>query len=495
MAALPETPEVTINFFILNTHQAIFFHILIEKSYPVWMIWKRRRYVVATMAFFGFFNVFALRAVLSIAIVAMTAPTEVVDQNGTISQVPGFDWDSKVQGYVLSSFFYGYIVTQLVGGWLAAKYGGKYVYGIGIAVTGVLTIVSPFAAKQSYYFLIAVRVLEGLFEGVTYPGIHAVWAEWAPPLERSRLAAIGFSGSYAGTVVTMALSPLIANKLGWEAIFYVFGCVAVLWFLCWCKVVADSPSNDRYISDSELSYIKDSLGQQQVSRIVKHPWRSIATSIPVWAIIAAHFSENWGTYTLLTQLPTFMKDTLHFELASTGIMAGLPYLVMAVTTPIAGKVADCLIEREIFNITQVRKICNCGAFIGQAVFLVAAAYLLSPIGTTICVSGAVGIGGFVWAGFGVNHLDIAPQHASVLMGISNTFATIPGIVSPIISGHIVTTPTESQWQTVFIISSCIYILGAIFYGIFASGELQPWAVHMDKTKNDREERDVAHACN
>lgn len=39
--------------------------------------------------------------------------------------------------------------------------------------------------------------------------------------------------------------------------------------------------------------------------------------------------------------------------------------------------------------------------------------------------------------FSVNHLDVAPQHASVLMGISNTFATIPGIVSPALTGFIV----------------------------------------------------------
>ena len=37
----------------------------------------------------------------------------------------------------------------------------------------------------------------------------------------------------------------------------------------------------------------------------------------------------------------------------------------------------------------------------------------------------------------VNHLDIAPKHASVLMGIGNTVATLPGVVSPIITGYIV----------------------------------------------------------
>jgi len=38
-----------------------------------------------------------------------------------------FNWDSKEQGLVLSSFFYGYILTQLAGGFLAAKIGGHYV--------------------------------------------------------------------------------------------------------------------------------------------------------------------------------------------------------------------------------------------------------------------------------------------------------------------------------------------------------------------------------
>lgn len=40
---------------------------------------------------------------------------------------------------------------------------------------------------------------------------------------------------------------------------------------------------------------------------VVHPWRKFLVSPPVWSIVMAHFSENWGFYTLLTQLPTFMK--------------------------------------------------------------------------------------------------------------------------------------------------------------------------------------------
>jgi hypothetical protein len=39
--------------------------------------------------------------------------------------------------------------------------------------------------------------------------------------------------------------------------------------------------------------------------------------------------------------------------------------------------------------------------------------------------------------YSVNHLDIAPQFASILMGLSNTVATLPGMVSPLLTGHLV----------------------------------------------------------
>ena len=39
--------------------------------------------------------------------------------------------------------------------------------------------------------------------------------------------------------------------------------------------------------------------------------------------------------------------------------------------------------------------------------------------------------------FGVNHLDVAPNYAAILMGISNTVGTIPGILSPAVTGAIV----------------------------------------------------------
>jgi hypothetical protein len=46
---------------------------------------------------------------------------------------------------------------------------------------------------------------------------------------------------------------------------------------------------------------------------------------------------------------------------------------------------------------------------------------------------AVGFQGWALAGFNINHLDIAPRYSGVLMGITNTAATLPGFIGPAVA--------------------------------------------------------------
>lgn len=75
-----------------------------------------------------------------------------------------FAWSSKEQGLLLSSFFYGYITTQLLGGWLAPRMGAGKLYGLGILATAILTLLTPVIANAGLAPLVAIRILEGVFE-------------------------------------------------------------------------------------------------------------------------------------------------------------------------------------------------------------------------------------------------------------------------------------------------------------------------------------------
>jgi ACS family sodium-dependent inorganic phosphate cotransporter-like MFS transporter 5 len=75
-----------------------------------------------------------------------------------------FTWDAEEQGIILGAFFYGYVITQIPGGYLAEKYGGKWLFGVGTLVTAILTLLTPLAAKAGSGVFISVRVLMGLGE-------------------------------------------------------------------------------------------------------------------------------------------------------------------------------------------------------------------------------------------------------------------------------------------------------------------------------------------
>lgn len=84
-------------------------------------------------------------------------------QSSSSSGITGeFDWDSKDQGIVLGAYFYGNIATQIIGGILAEKIGGKWVFGFGGFVAAVATLLSPVAARAGMGWFIAIRTIIGI---------------------------------------------------------------------------------------------------------------------------------------------------------------------------------------------------------------------------------------------------------------------------------------------------------------------------------------------
>lgn len=64
----------------------------------------------------------------------------------------------------MGAFFLGYVTTNVPGGRMAEKMGGKLIYGLGVFLTAVLTVISPFAAYWGLIPFLVVRVAEGFTE-------------------------------------------------------------------------------------------------------------------------------------------------------------------------------------------------------------------------------------------------------------------------------------------------------------------------------------------
>ncbi|XP_071515895.1 sialin-like isoform X3 [Panulirus ornatus] len=451
------------------------------------------RHTLGVLGSLGFAAVYAMRVNLSVAIVAMVGSDVVNSTNSSDSNVcpypddfdfensgneeGEFDWDTKVQGQILGSFFYGYIFTNLLGGRAAEYFGGKMVFGMGIFLTAILTILSPLCARASTELFIAVRVLEGLTEGVTFPAMSFLLATWIPPMERAKFSSLVYCGVQFGTVITLSLTGYLCDSDflgGWPSAFYVFGGLGILWSVAWFTLVFDHPDVHPRISQEEKDYIIQQRGNNR-SKPVPLPLRA-AFSVPVVALSFVHLSNNWGFYTLLTELPTYFKNIQHFNMKRNGLLSSLPYLVMWIFSIVYSNVMDRLLTSGKLAIITVRRTSMTIGFLGPMVGLVAMCFvncdsLLAMV--VLCV--AVGLNGAVYCGYMCSHQDLAPNLAGSLMGVTNTLATVPGFVTPALTGAIIShNESLNAWRTVFLIASGIYLFGCIIFFLLVPTTVQPW---------------------
>jgi ACS family sodium-dependent inorganic phosphate cotransporter len=374
-------------------------------------------------------------------------------------------YGSAAQGLVLSAFFWGYIWPQLAGGVLADRYGGRRVLAAGVAVWSLATFMTPAAAKVSFALLLAVRVLLGLGEGVNFPAIHSLAARWTPAAERARVIAFNFSAMHLGTVVAFVLSPPIIIAFGWPALFYLSGIAGALWVAAWLLKAADRPEDARGISARELAHI--TAGRGADARAGRVPWRAIADEPAVWAIVLAHFCSNFGFNILLLWLPTYLNHTFGVKLERVGALSLVPWIATFVVINVGGVAADAMLKRGMRTGT-VRKLMQTSAFALGALPLLALPGARSAGAAIALVTFSAAASGFGNSGFGVNHLDVGPTHAGVLMGISNTLATIPGIIGVAAAGFIV--QATSSFAAVFYLIAAVYVVGLVGYLAWASGE-------------------------
>ncbi|KAJ8681254.1 hypothetical protein QAD02_017041 [Eretmocerus hayati] len=429
------------------------------------------RFTIALLACIGFIISFGMRTNMSMAKL----------KKNTVD-TPFTNWTTGIESGVDSSFFWGYLVTQVPGGFLAQLYPANRVFGAAIVTSCFLNLLAPGAIAYSPFLYMLLQVCRGLVEGVTYPACHGIWKFWAPPLERSRLATFAFCGSYAAIVIGMPLSGMLSDWFGWYASFYFYGVVGIIWYGFWLWLAFERPSKHPCITAKELRYIEDSLGHGQndlpMPTFSTTPWDKFLTSMPVWAIIVANFCRSWNFYMLVLYQSRFMHEVFGISVVETGLIGSLPHLLMTMIVPCGGALADHLRKTGMMSTTNVRKLFNCGGFGTEALFfLVVANCATHRNGTTATMALTVGVAGsgFAISGFNVNHLDIAPRYASILMGMSNGVGTIAGLLVPIFVDNVTEDQNPLSWRKVFVTAACVHFVGVTFYAIFCSGELQEWA--------------------
>ncbi|KAK9987534.1 hypothetical protein SO802_027773 [Lithocarpus litseifolius] len=119
-----------------------------------------------------------------------------------------------------------------------------------------------------------------------------------------------------------------------------------------------------------------------------------------------------------------------------GFYMMIPFLNMFIFSNVGGVIADHLITNRILSVTGTRKFLNTIGFVVASVALVAIPIFHTSGGAVFCSSMALGFLALGRAGFAVNHLDIDPRYAGIVMGVSNTAGTLAGIIGVDFTGRL-----------------------------------------------------------
>ena len=426
------------------------------------------RFKIAALLFFGLLMIYMQRAVMAVAIIPMGK---------------AFQYGATIKGSVMSSFFAGYICTNMIGGGASTKFGGWRVLLGGFVGSSLATLLCvPFGGFLPG--LLLARFLLGASQGLIYPSIHALASKWAPRNERATLIGAVWSGGFLGPAVSLPLAgALVSSSLylplyghvdtEWPSVFYVAGVGGLAWAVAWYYLGASSPSVHGGISAEEKAYILDNTDSSPPVSISAVPWARVLRHPAVIALVIGHATHNWTLYLVLSWLPTYLHAALGYDLRNSGTMAIMPYLFCFLCSISAGAVGDHYIKTGV-PVATVRKVAMTVSEVIPAVALVGATYVGSPASAVTLLTIAIGLSGVCSAGFAANHLDIAPQYAGLLLGLSNTCATIPGIIGPTVVGAIIEGKTGdvAKWRLAFGLSAGISMLGWLAFVLLARGTRQ-----------------------
>nr|XP_026488454.1 putative inorganic phosphate cotransporter [Vanessa tameamea] len=445
-----------------------------------------QRYVFAIVGLIGICNAFTMRVTLNMAITQMVkhkyngrenldpdaCPSDGISNNTTVVTNPYaiFEWDEMTQGLLLSGFYYGYATTQVLGGYLAQKFGGKWVLGFGLLSTALFTFLTPIVTRMGgSTWLFILRIVEGMGEGPTMPGLSYMMARWIPPHERAFISAIIFGGGQIGNIFGSSMSGLLlANGRDWAYVFYFFGGFGIFWFILWSFLCYSEPSTHPFISKKELDYLNETVTRaKNINKRDPVPWKAIIRSPPAWVLLVANVGHDWGLYTIVSDLPKYTHDVLKFNIATTGILTGLPFMAMTICASIFGIICDFSIRKKWHSVKTARKIYTTIAATGPAICIILASYSgCDRNAAIIYFIMSMGLMGAYYSGMKVNTLDMAPNYSGSLTSFINTASTFAGMITPYLIGLLTPDSTLIQWRIAFWVCFVMLVGTNIVYCIW-----------------------------
>ena len=236
---------------------------------------------------------------------------------------------------VLFAFLLAYTIMNGVSGPLIDRLGTRLGYALSIAWWSAAAMLHGFA--QGSVSLAAFRFLLGMGEAGNWPAAVKVVAEWFPRQERALASGLFNSGSAVGSILAPPAVAFVLLAYGWRTAFVAIGLLGFVLLAFWLPlyrtpVVPNAPPA--------------TPPDPRVWKLFRHRF--------VWTFTLSKIFFDPVWYFYIFWFPEYLKTARHFNMASIGKFAWIPFLVAGAGNILGGLFSSYLLRRG-WSVTAARK--------------------------------------------------------------------------------------------------------------------------------------------
>lgn len=260
-------------------------------------------------------------------------------------------------GLIATIFNLFYALMVPIGGWAGDRFSRKWVTTISILFWSVATMFTGLAT--SMFWLIVLRsVATGGGEAFFGPANYSLLGQYHTDT-RARAMSIHQTAYYVGVILAGWLAGLIADKLGWQYSFIIFGAVGVIWGILMIVRLKDYPKEKQVQPKPDTSVPADKPG-------FFDGFKTVFTT-PTALMLTIGFS---GLIFVITGYMTWVPAYLQEEFAQNQATAGFNSMFWTYVAAFAGVLlAGSLSDKLALKSRKLRMFLQGIGLIGGAVFL------------------------------------------------------------------------------------------------------------------------------
>jgi MFS family permease len=373
--------------------------------------------------------------------------------------------DTAQSDLLKGAFFWAYALAQVPAGWLAERFGKRFLMTFMILTWSAFTALSSFS--DGLTMLLLARIGCGLAEAGAYPIATSLLSRWAHPEWRAMASSVIALGGRLGFVLAPLITAYVIAESDWRWAGWLYGAAGIFAAILFWNVFRETPEQHPLCNEAERAYLYDARYASQGPRTpVAFPLKAVLTDTSLWLMCAVQFLTNVGWAFAVNSMAGHFTTVYHVSDKTNGLISTLALLIGMCGMLIGGFVTDVFTRRLGLRLGRLvpmaaTRFLAAGTF-ALCIWVDSLPLLVLLLGLMVFWTDAGLPAMWAWA------QDVGGRQVAPIMGWANMWGNFGAALQPMLLLYALRFDTGNG-KTAFIASSAAFALaGVLSLGINAA---------------------------